>query len=104
MTKPSQTDEDAVQWARGRASEGAENLVKWLRRTEERPSGAEARVLNKTLKARLKQLGEKARRSVENMKCKIAAAKARLVLQTLLARLKPCPCYKARSIEFFTKL
>ncbi len=36
------------------------------------------------------------------MKCKIAAAKARLVLQTLLARLKPCPCYKARSIEFFT--
>jgi hypothetical protein len=38
------------------------------------------------------------------MKWKMAGAKARFVLQTLLARLKPCPCYKALSIEFFTKL
>jgi hypothetical protein len=38
------------------------------------------------------------------MKCKMAGAKAHFVLRTFLARLKPCPCYKALSIEFFTKL
>jgi hypothetical protein len=41
--------------------------------------------------AGLKQLGEKARRSVESMKCKMAGAEARFVLRTLLARLEALP-------------
>ena len=41
---------------------------------------------------------------VENVRCRMAGAKSPLRLQALLARLKPCPCYKALSIGFFTKL
>jgi hypothetical protein len=50
------------------------------------------------------QAAEKVRMKANSAKDGLAGAKARLVLLTLSARLKPCPCYKALSIEFFRSL
>jgi hypothetical protein len=52
----------------------------------------------------LKQASEKVQTKSERGGGWISRAKARVVLLTLSARLKPCPCYKARSVEIFSKL
>jgi hypothetical protein len=52
----------------------------------------------------LAKLGQNARECGSSRKSSPTGAKAPLILSHLLARLKPCPCYKARTIEYFGKL
>jgi hypothetical protein len=49
----------------------------------------------------LAKLGQNARECGSSRKSSPTGAKAPLILSHLLARLKPCPCYKARAIEYF---
>jgi hypothetical protein len=51
--------------------------------------------------ARLNSLVKKPERKANPAKDELAGAEAQLILLALSARLKPCPCYKANSIELF---
>jgi hypothetical protein len=66
---------------------------------EERPSGAEARV---ALMDRLRH-GAGAEKLVGVSENRSSGAEAQPIVLTSSARLKPCPCYKAPSVDFFRK-
>jgi hypothetical protein len=68
------------------------------------PSGAKAPLHLTADSARLKRLRKKSEWGANSAKDRLAGAKAQLILLTLSAWLKPCPCYKAPSVEFFRNL